>query len=205
LNGKEFEYNSILVSEGKRLPFDSFIDGQGNSITIFKHEGYNIQRLKTFAESNNIDDSELYNKYSDKIFRLAISESSILKKVQEKIDKNFYSIEYVPRFGKNKGISTKRYFYKQNEIIFLSSIIKKENNIIYRKEILSNLWTDISWQGIMGEGGVSLKYGKKPEKLIKRIIEYASNNKDLVLDYFAGSGTTCAVAHKMGRQYISIE
>jgi hypothetical protein len=42
LNGKEFEYNSILVSEGKRLPFDSFIDGQGNSITIFKHEDYII-------------------------------------------------------------------------------------------------------------------------------------------------------------------
>ncbi len=206
LNGKEFEYNSILISEGKKLPFDSFIDGQGNSITIFKHEGYNIQRLKTFTESNNInDDSELYDKYSDKIFQLVISESSILKKVQEKIDRNLYSIEYIPRSGKAKGISTNRYFYKQREIIFLSSIIKKENNIIYRKEILSNLWTDVSWQGIMNEGGVSLKYGKKPEKLIQRIIEYTSNNKDLVLDFFVGTGTTCAVAHKMGRQYIGIE
>ena len=46
----------------------------------------------------------------------------------------------------------------------------------------------------MGEGGVSLKYGKKPEKLIKRIIEYASNHEDLVLDFFAGSGTTGVAA-----------
>ena len=45
----------------------------------------------------------------------------------------------------------------------------------------------------------------KPEKLIKRIIEIATNPGDLVLDAYLGSGTTAATAHKLGRRYIGIE
>ena len=45
----------------------------------------------------------------------------------------------------------------------------------------------------------------KPEKLLKRVIEIATNPNDLVLDSFAGSGTTGAVAHKMGRRWIMVE
>jgi adenine-specific DNA-methyltransferase len=50
-----------------------------------------------------------------------------------------------------------------------------------------------------------LPRGKKPEKLLYRIIELCTKPDDIVLDFFAGTGTTCAVAHKMGRQYIGIE
>lgn len=45
----------------------------------------------------------------------------------------------------------------------------------------------------------------KPEKLIHRVLTIASNEGDLVLDSFLGSGTTAAVAHKMGRRYIGVE
>lgn len=45
----------------------------------------------------------------------------------------------------------------------------------------------------------------KPEKLMRRIIGIATNPGDLVLDSFAGSGTTGAVAHKMGRRWIMVE
>lgn len=45
----------------------------------------------------------------------------------------------------------------------------------------------------------------KPERLIERILHIATNSGDLVLDSFLGSGTTAAVAHKMGRRYIGIE
>ncbi len=47
--------------------------------------------------------------------------------------------------------------------------------------------------------------GQKPESLIQRILEVSTNENDIVLDFFAGSGTTCAVAHKMKRRYIGIE
>jgi adenine-specific DNA-methyltransferase len=46
---------------------------------------------------------------------------------------------------------------------------------------------------------------KKPEKLISFIIELSTKENDIVLDFFLGSGTTAAVAHKMNRQYIGIE
>lgn len=47
--------------------------------------------------------------------------------------------------------------------------------------------------------------GQKPENLIARILEMSSDENDLVLDFHLGTGTTCAVAHKMKRQYIGIE
>ena len=47
--------------------------------------------------------------------------------------------------------------------------------------------------------------GQKPEALIKRIIEISTQENDLVMDFFAGSGTTLAVAHKMNRCWIGIE
>ena len=55
------------------------------------------------------------------------------------------------------------------------------------------------------EGGVELKKGKKPEKLIARILELCTNENDIVLDFFAGSGTTGAVAMKMNRKFILCE
>lgn len=45
----------------------------------------------------------------------------------------------------------------------------------------------------------------KPERLIERILHNASNSHELILDSFLGSGTTAAVAHKMGRRWIGIE
>jgi len=45
----------------------------------------------------------------------------------------------------------------------------------------------------------------KPERLLQRVIQIGSNEEDIVLDFFAGSGTTAAVARKMGRQFIVVE
>lgn len=68
-----------------------------------------------------------------------------------------------------------------------------------------DLWVDIKTTGIKAEGKVDFKNGKKPEKLVQRIISLGTNKDDLVLDSFLGSGTTAAVAHKMGRRYIGVE
>lgn len=71
--------------------------------------------------------------------------------------------------------------------------------------LLTNLWLDIPWNGIANEGDAIFKNGKKPEKLIQRCIDSCTKKGDLVLDFHLGSGTTAAVAHKMGRRYIGIE
>jgi adenine-specific DNA-methyltransferase len=81
----------------------------------------------------------------------------------------------------------------------------------------STLWADIEETGHNRQAKYELKKlfpdiataelfnTPKPEKLIQRILEIATNENDLVLDSFLGSGTTAAVAHKMNRRYIGIE
>lgn len=70
---------------------------------------------------------------------------------------------------------------------------------------LTNIWTDIRWEGIANEGGVRFKYGKKPERLVQRCLELGSDDGDVVVDCFLGSGTTAAVAERIGRRWIGIE
>lgn len=60
-------------------------------------------------------------------------------------------------------------------------------------------------EGIQLFGAENVFGTPKPERLLKRIMEIASNPGDWVLDSFAGSGTTGAVAHKMGRKWIMVE
>ena len=55
---------------------------------------------------------------------------------------------------------------------------------------------------LLGTGDVK---GQKSEALLKRIIEASSDPGDIVLDFFAGSGSTCAAAHKLGRRWIGVE
>ena len=53
--------------------------------------------------------------------------------------------------------------------------------------------------------GVEAFATPKPERLIERIVRIATDPGDIVLDFFAGSGTTSAVAHKMGRRWVTVE
>ena len=72
---------------------------------------------------------------------------------------------------------------------------------------MTTLWThgEIPKADIAHEGNVYFPRGKKPEQLLKRILSMTTAKNDLVLDSFLGSGTTAAVAQKMGRRYIGIE
>lgn len=82
---------------------------------------------------------------------------------------------------------------------------------VYDKEkpVPNLIYNYLSSEGDFGncrnEGGVDIEGGKKPEQLIKFFLDYFSNEGDLVLDFFGGSGTTAAVAHKMNRRYITCE
>ena len=71
--------------------------------------------------------------------------------------------------------------------------------------LLCDFWDDIDFQNTQNEGGISFPTAKKPELLLYRIISLCTLPGDIFLDFFLGSGTTAAVAHKMGRQYIGIE
>ncbi|MCW5877060.1 MAG: site-specific DNA-methyltransferase [Anaerolineales bacterium] len=98
------------------------------------------------------------------------------------------------------------YLYNGGALSFYSNKLQNINGKPTPTILLTDFWSDLEWSGIAREGGVRLKNGKKPEALLKRIIELTCDREtDIVLDFFLGSGTTAAVAHKLGYQYIGIE
>jgi adenine-specific DNA-methyltransferase len=86
-----------------------------------------------------------------------------------------------------------------------------EEGQVHQEYAIANLvgdWWDGFWRDMSRvdvEGGVKMKESKKPERLIQWVIELTTQPGDLVLDSFLGSGTTAAVAHKLGRRWIGIE
>ncbi|MFM9926730.1 DNA methyltransferase [Variovorax sp. H27-G14] len=84
-----------------------------------------------------------------------------------------------------------------------------ENGNLYRKQfldelpgvLLDDIWTDVPW---VTAGHQRIDYPtQKPEALLHRIISLSTNEGDLVADFFCGSGTTAAVAEKLGRKWIA--
>lgn len=77
---------------------------------------------------------------------------------------------------------------------------------MYKKTLQGTYWNFASGtKNLTKEGGIEFPNGKKPEALISRIFGMASDEGELVLDSFLGSGTSAAVAQKMNRQWIGIE
>lgn len=97
------------------------------------------------------------------------------------------------------------YFTNGERILFYSDKLKLIDGQYVAGEPLTSLWDDILSNNLHNEGGVEFPKGKKPEALIKRCFDLATKPGDIVLDSFAGSGTTGAVAHKMGRRWIMVE
>lgn len=134
-----------------------------------------------------------YTEIGDKAGNFLVNLRNTSKSIPNKIFKfereNFYDV----------------YILNGKEIAFYNKKVRVVDNIKSPVIQLSNIWTDISYEGIASEGGVQLKGGKKPEKLLRRIIEMSTNEGDLVMDFHLGSGTTTATAHKLKRKYIGIE
>jgi adenine-specific DNA-methyltransferase len=92
-----------------------------------------------------------------------------------------------------------------NRVLFLGDKVRVEGGRRVLVEPLTNVWDDVAFQGIAREGSVVFTRNKKPERLLERILAMATEPGDWVLDAFLGSGTTAAVAHKMGRRWVGIE
>ena len=128
---------------------------------------------------------------------------SVGKEIQEKVHEssgNPDTVLYLRREG-----SPDMYFIKGERILFYKDKLKNIDGELISAEPLTTLWDDILSNNLHNEGGVSFPKGKKPEHLIKRVLELATDENDWFLDSFLGSGTSIAVAHKMRRRYLGIE
>lgn len=73
---------------------------------------------------------------------------------------------------------------------------------------LGDIWNDLysfTQSEMRVSENVSFYSSQKPENMLRRIIQSSSNQDDIVMDFFAGSGTTLAVAHKFNRKYLGVE
>ena len=129
--------------------------------------------------------------------------SAVSSAAREMIDASRADPSNVMKLGR-EGYSD-MYFSGGQRILFYSDKLKLIDGEYVAGEPLTSLWDDILSNNLHNEGGVEFPKGKKPEALIKRCFDLATKPGDIVLDSFAGSGTTGAVAHKMGRRWIMVE
>ena len=211
LENNECDYKDVLLNEGRRVLICETSTVQSGQIKIYAHFDYTKTTVKELAERDGISLAEAYSKYRAQIYQSTTVQSSIGGLVKEATarvrDTNLFSIDYVPSKGRNAGTPTTIHYSGNTRRMhtLFSSVSEVVDGVLCLSRGLSDFWDDIKYHGIAGEGGVVLKNGKKPERLLQRIIGMASNKGDLVLDFFLGSGTTAAVAHKMGRRYIGVE
>ncbi|GAA8373866.1 site-specific DNA-methyltransferase [Helicobacter pylori] len=115
---------------------------------------------------------------------------------------------------KPENLDSEHIFWQENskgrlipyEVIYYDEI-KNAKKVIKTRTIFTEYGTttEATKEILALFNGTKLFDTPKPEALISRILEISTQENDLVLDFFAGSGTTCAVAHKMKRRYIGIE
>ena len=141
---------------------------------------------------------------SERVIRFAsLDEKSISKQAleQKKVSISNKGVTYLmEREGKKPY-----YIHNGNIILFVKDRLQEIDGELSFSEPLTDIWDDVLPNDLHNEGGVDFRKGKKPEKLIQRILMLASNENDIVLDSFLGSGSTAAVAAKMKRRWIGIE
>ena len=211
--GKSWKYTTVLVNPGEKQYVGSTVDGDGNEIKVYLRKNPEMLSIRQIARRDNITEKEAYKKYGISIFQTTNAQSSIRTRIMEyrqeqQITEDLLSIEYIPRTGKNRGCIYEQ-FYKGDKcrlFVWLRDTSEVVDGELYKKDLQGTYWDMNPWmKNVAKEGGVEFGAGKKPEMLIAQILDMTTQEGDIVLDSFLGSGTTAAVAHKMRRQYVGIE
>jgi len=106
--------------------------------------------------------------------------------------------EYLERFNKTDEYG-RQYFDGRGTVLYLDEIIEKGKPV-------GDVWYDIMSFQQIPTAKERVDFGtQKPEALLRRIIQASTDTNSIILDFFAGSGTTGCVAHKLNRKYIMIE
>jgi len=170
-----------------------------------RHFGVPPRQLKKFLGDQYEDKvSDFVIENAHRVIRTARPDyKSVGQAVRDVIDASKLNVTKVHLLERQKH--SDMYFKDGERFLFYKDKLKEIDGVVVSGEPLTNLWDDLLSNNLHKEGSVKFPKGKKPEALIKRIFDLATNKGDLVLDSFAGSGTTAAVAHKMERRWITIE
>ena len=200
--GRDDRYNTFIINFEEDFSKWKFVP----LLDVFS-EKYKIKKSqlkKDLGEEYELKLEEFIIENSEKVIRFAsLDENSIsqeareFKKKSQEDNSKVYSLEREDK---------RPYFvYGGSLILFAKDRILEIDGSKTFSDPVSDIWEDVLPNDLHNEGGVEMRKGKKPEKLIQRIIEIGSSEGELILDYHLGSGTTAAVAHKMKRRYIGLE
>ena len=204
----KFKYKITELENGK------IVEINGKKVEIFSSNQYKVEEIK-----GNIDGlKETWATGS--LIRQGGTAAEFLSKylIERKKEDGLNTLYKVYGMGED-GLGYRYISGPKQEAAFRGKFysgvpLKIKNGVAngeFKKEkpIPNFMYNFLEYQGDFGncrhEGGVNLNGGKKPEELIRSFIEYFTNERDIVMDYHLGSATTCAVAHKMNRQYIGME
>mgnify|MGYP002574940292 FL=1 len=201
--GKSWKYTSIITKlEGKVF----LKRDEKHDMNFYGYTTLETQSISSYAKENGISEQDVYNRYADKIFRTTNAQSSVRQTVIKEtkgFEYPMFSCEYVPIKGKNEGKKIE-ILYKsgstddqRNMVMFLSDVVKKIDGVYYYLDKVSSLWDDIDYNNLTKEGDIEFANGKKPIKLLQRIINLATEDDSYILDFFSGSAST---AHAVVQQ-----
>lgn len=188
---KSWKYTSVMTKLGGKKVLKK--DEQKN-IVYYGYEIMETMSITSFAKRKGISEEEVYNKYADRIFQTTNAQSSVRQTViNETCEFNFpmYGCEYVPIKGKNEG-KIIEILYKGEQrrmMMFLSDAVTNIDGTYYYLDRVTTLWDDIQYNNLTKEGNIEFPNGKKPIKLLQRIIELVCDKNSLVLDFFSGSAS----------------
>ena len=198
------EFNEIEKSEHKFEFEDEFggfnLQGLRNR-NVKKNNSLTCASLRfPFFVSNEIDKNGFYKVFTEFTNNTTEVYPSIVD-----------GLESIWRWSKEKCVNEPQNICARKNADNTFSIFQKSRksttrakSIFWDKEMITQKGTQ-EIKALFANSNTDLFSTPKPEALLKRIIEISTNQNDLVLDFFAGSGTTLAVAHKMKRRYIGIE
>lgn len=167
--------------------------------------GYESAKEARTALTGQVFDAELANyalKNHKRVFRLAAVGGGALAKRKSTIQASKNDPKVIYRYPND---DMNYMFIAGQRVIPYTDRLRSINGQMLPAELITDFWDDISIEGLASEGGVEFPRGKKPEALIARCLSLLTAPGDWVLDSFAGSGTTGAVAHKMGRRWVMVE
>ena len=182
-----FYYTRIFEDFGTRTLIETLGD-----MKVYEHTNFKFSTVSEKMKTENLTLDEVYAKYYDRIFMVTNAQTSLLAKVNNITPREqmLVSYEYVPKTGKDKNKLISKYIWNKTLVVWFADSAIKNKDGVFKGESIGTLWDDISWGRLDLQGDVPFKNGKKPLKLLDRMLRMAVDENDIVLDFFSGSATT---------------
>ena len=192
-----FYYTRILEDFGTRTLIETFGD-----MKVYKHADFKFSTVSEKMKTEHLTLDEVYAKYYDRIFMVTNAQTSLLTKVNNVTprEKMLVSYEYVPKTGKDKNKLISKYIWNKTLVVWFADSAIKNTDGVFKGESIGTLWDDISWGRLDLQGDVPFKNGKKPLKLLDRMLRMAADEDDIVLDFFSGSATTAEAVMQLNAE-----